>query len=129
MADLKNRIAFDSCSFETARPSFFSPLMLSALAPALRRSFVPYALSASVAAAPLWSKCQMGTSSAVAAAGASAAAAASGGAVGGKSNSNPPPDASRGATADLCDVHYTEPVDVLPDPRTQKVQIAEPVFR
>ena len=93
--------------------------MLSALAPALRRSFIPYALSASVAAAPLWSKCQMGTSSAAAAATTAV----------GKTNPNPPPDASRGATADLCDVHYTEPVDVLPDPRTQKVQIAEPVFR
>ena len=89
--------------------------MLSSLAPVLRRSLVPYALSASVAAAPLWSKCQMGSSSAVAAAG--------------KTDPNPPPDASRGATADLCDVHYPDPVDVLPDPRTQKVQIAEPVFR
>lgn len=94
--------------------------MLSALAPALRRSFVPYALSASVAAAPLWSKCQMGTTSSTAAATAAAV---------GKTNPNPPPDASRGATADLCDVHYTEPVDVLPDPRKQKVQIAEPIFR
>ena len=92
--------------------------MLSVLAPAMRRSLVPYALSASVAAAPLWSKCQMGTSSAVA----TAAAV-------GKSEPNPPPDAARGATADLCDVHYTEPVDVLPDPRTQRVQIAAPVFR
>lgn len=98
--------------------------MLSALAPALRRSFVPYALSASVAAAPLWSKCQMGTSSAAGVA-ASAAAASNVG----KTNPNPPPDASRGATADLCDVHYPDPVDVLPDPRTQKVQIAEPIFR
>lgn len=102
--------------------------MLSALAPALRRSFIPYALSASVAAAPLWSKCQMGTSSAVNAAGAATAAAAAASNVG-KTNPNPPPDASRGATADLCDVHYPDPVDVLPDPRTQKVQIAEPIFR
>lgn len=98
--------------------------MLTALAPSLRRSFVPYALSASVAAAPLWSTCQMGTSSTAAPV---AAAAATN--VGGRTNPNPPPDASRGATADLCDVHYPDPVDVLPDPRSQKVQIAEPVFR
>ena len=100
--------------------------MLSALAPALRRcSLVPYyALSASVAAAPLWSTCQMGSTSATA-----VGAAAAGAAEAGKTNPNPPPDASRGATADLCDVHYPDPVDVLPDPRTQKVQIAEPLFR
>lgn len=98
--------------------------MLSALSPSLnilRRSLIPYALSASVAAAPLWSKCQMGTTSTQTAAAAATNA--------GKTNPNPPPDASRGATADLCDVHYPDPVDVLPDPRSQKVQIAEPVFR
>ena len=90
--------------------------MLSVLAPALRRSLIPYALSASVAAAPLWSKCQMrSTSTAVAAAG--------------RTDPTPPPDAARGATADLCDAHCAEPVDVLPDPRTQKVQSAEPVCR
>eukprot|EP00894_Picocystis_sp_ML_P004858 jgi/Pico_ML_1/55375/g1069.t1 len=38
----------------------------------------------------------------------------------------PPPDATRGGTADLCDVHVPEPVDVV----TQgKVQIAQPIFR
>lgn len=45
----------------------------------------------------------------------------------GKTNPFPPPDASRGATADLCDVHYTDPVDVVPS--EPKVQIAEPIFR
>ena len=103
--------------------------MLSALAPTLMRRSA-YVLSASVAAAPLWSKCQMGSSPAVAASAATAAATAAATTVAvGKTTPNPPPDASRGATADLCDVHYPDPVDVLPDPRTQKVQIAEPVFR
>ena len=38
----------------------------------------------------------------------------------------PPPDMSRGATADLCDVHYPDPVDVVVEP---KVQIMQPLFR
>lgn len=42
-------------------------------------------------------------------------------------NQFPPPDAARGATADLCDVHYPDPVDVVVG--APKVQIAAPVFR
>ena len=38
----------------------------------------------------------------------------------------PPPDMSRGATADLCDVHYPDSVDVVVEP---KVQIMQPLFR
>lgn len=38
----------------------------------------------------------------------------------------PPPNTSRGATADLCDIYVTEPVDKV----TQgDVQIAEPIFK
>lgn len=44
-----------------------------------------------------------------------------------KTNQFPPPDAARGATADLCDVHYPDPVDVVV--AAPKVQIAQPVFR
>jgi hypothetical protein len=43
-----------------------------------------------------------------------------------KSNQYPPPDASRGATADLCDVFVPEAVDVVSQ---RKVQIADPIFR
>ena len=39
---------------------------------------------------------------------------------------HPPPDASRAATADLCDVHVPDPVDVTIE---RKVQIAQPIFR
>ena len=42
-------------------------------------------------------------------------------------NQFPPPDAARGATADLCDVHYPDSVDVVVG--APKVQIAAPVFR
>ena len=38
----------------------------------------------------------------------------------------PPPDAARGATADLCDVHLPDPVDVT---LQRKVQIMDPIFR
>ncbi|KAL4421589.1 hypothetical protein ABPG75_010880 [Micractinium tetrahymenae] len=58
-----------------------------------------------------------------------AAAAALGGtrcASGPTSNQYPPPDASRLGTADLCDVHHPEPVDVVSQP---KIQIMQPVFR
>lgn len=44
----------------------------------------------------------------------------------GSSNPYPPPDASRGATADLCDVHLPDPVDIVCQ---RKIQIAEPIFR
>lgn len=38
----------------------------------------------------------------------------------------PPPDAARGATADLCDVHYPDSVDIVVQPT---VQIMQPIFR
>lgn len=38
----------------------------------------------------------------------------------------PPPNAARGATADLCDIYVTEPVDKV---TTGGVQIAQPIFR
>eukprot|EP00892_Ulva_mutabilis_P004737 jgi/Ulvmu1/2635/UM014_0087.1 len=38
----------------------------------------------------------------------------------------PPPDMARGATADLCDVHYPDPVDVVVEP---KLQIMQPGFK
>ena len=44
----------------------------------------------------------------------------------GGSNPYPPPDASRGATADLCDVHLPDPVDIVSQ---RKVQIVDPIFR
>jgi len=45
----------------------------------------------------------------------------------GPKTATPPPDTARGATADLCDVFYTAPVDqVTVD---AKVQIAQPIFR
>lgn len=44
----------------------------------------------------------------------------------GGSNPYPPPDASRGATADLCDVHLPDPVDIVGQ---RKVQIVDPIFR
>lgn len=44
----------------------------------------------------------------------------------GGSNPYPPADAARGATADLCDVHLPDPVDVVGQ---RKVQIVEPIFR
>lgn len=44
----------------------------------------------------------------------------------GPTTATPPPDASRGATADLCDVFLPEPVDQVSQ---SKVQIVEPIFR
>ncbi len=44
----------------------------------------------------------------------------------GPTTATPPPDAARGATADLCDVHIIESVDVI---AIRKVQIMEPIFR
>jgi hypothetical protein len=44
----------------------------------------------------------------------------------GGSNPYPPADASRGATADLCDVHLPDPVDIISQ---RKVQIVDPIFR
>eukprot|EP01025_Chloroclados_australasicus_P023192 TRINITY_DN23592_c0_g1_i9.p1 TRINITY_DN23592_c0_g1~~TRINITY_DN23592_c0_g1_i9.p1 ORF type:complete len:225 (-),score=22.86 TRINITY_DN23592_c0_g1_i9:197-871(-) len=38
----------------------------------------------------------------------------------------PPPDAARGATADLCDVFYPDPVDQVVIP---KIQIMQPLFK
>ena len=38
----------------------------------------------------------------------------------------PPADVARGATADLCDVHHPESVDVVSE---RKIQIVQPVFR
>jgi hypothetical protein len=45
---------------------------------------------------------------------------------GGPTTQTPPPDMARGATADLCDVHYPDPVDVVVQP---KIQIMQPLFR
>ena len=42
------------------------------------------------------------------------------------SNMYPPANAARGATADLCDVYYTDPVDKVVVPG---IQIADPIFR
>ena len=38
----------------------------------------------------------------------------------------PPPNAARGATADLCDIYITEPVDKI---TSGGVQIAQPIFK
>lgn len=38
----------------------------------------------------------------------------------------PPPDTARGATADLCDVHYPDPVDKVVKPQ---IQIMQPIFK
>jgi hypothetical protein len=43
----------------------------------------------------------------------------------GPKTETPPPDTARGATADLCDVHYVHSVDVVGEP---SVQIMQPVF-
>lgn len=45
---------------------------------------------------------------------------------GGPTTATPPPDAARGATADLCDVFITDPVDAV---RESDVAIVEPIFR
>ena len=44
----------------------------------------------------------------------------------GPKTATPPPNAARGATADLCDIYITDPVDVVSQ---RNVQIMEPVFR
>jgi hypothetical protein len=44
----------------------------------------------------------------------------------GPTTATPPPDAARGATADLCDMFITDPVDTITE---REVQIMEPVFR
>jgi len=44
----------------------------------------------------------------------------------GSSTQTPPPNAARGATADLCDIYITRPVDEV---CSGEVQIAQPVFR
>lgn len=44
----------------------------------------------------------------------------------GPMTATPPPDTARGATADLCDVHVLESVDVIAE---QKVAICQPIFR
>jgi hypothetical protein len=51
------------------------------------------------------------------------AGAASGGPT---SNQYPPPDPSRLGTADLCDVHHPEAVDVVSQP---KIAIMQPLFK
>lgn len=38
----------------------------------------------------------------------------------------PPPNAARGATADLCDIYITDPVDKVTH---GGVQIAQPIFK
>ena len=44
----------------------------------------------------------------------------------GPKTATPPPNAARGATADLCDIYVTDPVDIV----TQRnVQIMDPIFR
>lgn len=47
-------------------------------------------------------------------------------AAGGPTTETPPPDATRGATADLCDVFISDPVDSI---CKQAVSIVEPIFR
>ncbi|KAK9906514.1 hypothetical protein WJX75_003146 [Coccomyxa subellipsoidea] len=44
----------------------------------------------------------------------------------GPKTATPPPNTARGATADLCDVYITDPVDVV---TARDVQIMEPNFR
>ncbi|KAK9807164.1 hypothetical protein WJX73_002944 [Symbiochloris irregularis] len=44
----------------------------------------------------------------------------------GPKTATPPPDAARGATADLCDVFLTDPVDIVTE---RKVQIMDPIFQ
>jgi len=44
----------------------------------------------------------------------------------GPTTATPPPDLSRAGTADLCDVHVPEPVDMV---TTGRVAIMEPIFR
>lgn len=44
----------------------------------------------------------------------------------GPKTATPPPDTARGATADLCDVHFVDSVDVVVEP---SVQIMQPLFK
>ena len=44
----------------------------------------------------------------------------------GPKTATPPPNAARGATADLCDIYVTGPVDIVSH---RDVQIMEPIFR
>ena len=44
----------------------------------------------------------------------------------GPKTATPPPNAARGATADLCDIYVTDPVDIVSH---RDVQIMDPIFR
>lgn len=44
----------------------------------------------------------------------------------GPKTATPPPNAARGATADLCDIYVTDPVDIVSQ---RDVQIMDPVFK
>jgi hypothetical protein len=44
----------------------------------------------------------------------------------GPKTATPPPNTARGATADLCDIYITDPVDIVTN---KDVQIMEPIFR
>ena len=44
----------------------------------------------------------------------------------GPKTATPPPNAARGATADLCDIYVTDPVDIVSQ---RGVQIMEPIFK
>ena len=44
----------------------------------------------------------------------------------GPKTATPPPNAARGATADLCDIYVTDPVDVISQ---RNVQIMDPIFK
>ncbi len=44
----------------------------------------------------------------------------------GPKTATPPPNAARGATADLCDIYVTDPVDIVSQ---RNVQIMDPIFR
>ena len=44
----------------------------------------------------------------------------------GPKTATPPPNAARGATADLCDIYVTDPVDIVSQ---RNVQIMDPIFK
>lgn len=44
----------------------------------------------------------------------------------GPKTATPPPNAARGATADLCDIYVTDPVDIVSQ---RDVQIMDPIFK
>lgn len=96
---------------------------------ALSRRTLRHALGSTCTGAPLVATTRYCSEKMSSTAAAAAADADAGKKVQTATNPNPPPDASRGATADLCDVFYPDPVDVIPDPSKQRVQIAEPIFR